>query len=514
MKQETIDQLTLQLKELGFEQPRQLLDKSLNGSFTLFQHGFPASIAAQVEKLPSAEYKINICQVTIQDIYIPDQYKLLDEKLLVVNNLNSTYYPGEQKPADELFIQSVNAELEQLLHTNREMAELFILKYLPEEEQQFYIRDLDTLRQQHETTYYVTPVISAAAILSLHKNLSEEQQWLVYNSKAGVLQPDEIYFASSKEEAISFAYGMASSQQQFDFAYVKNPGEAIQTILTKNPLLMNENNLKYLQDNLKYHGFGELLYPELANHLQKGSAEFSMVYKTEINKREMEATLHFKKSDTSELYFFNKYDTRLKNEKDETMSQTFYINKGSGMTLKEGYNLLNGRAVFKELTNKDNEKYHAWVQLDFAAKDKNGNYERKQYHQNYGYDLKEALSYYLVKELLKEDSAKDFLRSLERGNVQMATLEVGGKEVKVFLEANPQFKSLNLYNGKMERLDKEARQGMMQEPVMKEKVNGTTKEVAKTVSKEEKKSLLPKKEKGNGLLEKKRTNKGKGLELK
>jgi hypothetical protein len=52
------------------------------------------------------------------------------------------------------------------------------------------------------------------------------------------------------------------------------------------------------------------------------------------------------------MYFFNKYDASLQ-AKD--MAQTFYINKGSGITAKEAYNLMEGRAVHKELENKEGE---------------------------------------------------------------------------------------------------------------------------------------------------------------
>ena len=128
----------------------------------------------------------------------------------------------------------------------------------------------------------------------------------------------------------------------------------------------------------------------------------------------------------------------------------------------------NGRAVHKELTNKEDQKYKAWIQLDFSAKDKHGNYERKQYHENYGYDLKEAMSFYPVKEMMKEESMKDLLRSLEKGNVQMVTLEVGGADKKVFIEANPQYKSINVYDGKMTRMGQEQRQELMVKPEMKE----------------------------------------------
>lgn len=281
---------------------------------------------------------------------------------------------------------------------------------------------------------------------------------------------------------------------------------------------MIEKNLDYLKSNVRNHGFGETLGPEIEAQLQKGAAEFTLPYKTEVNKQEMEATLYFKKSDTTEMYFFNKYDTRLKSEKDEVMAQTFYINKGWGVTLKEAYNLLNGRAVHKELTDKEGQKYQAWVQLDFGTKDKNGNYERKQYHQNYGYDLKEALSFYPIKEMMKDSEAKDLVRSLERGNVQMVTLETREKDLKVFIEANPQYKSVTVYDNRMKRLDQYKREELMKKPEVKEEKSKDQKKDKSLAQEEqgEKKSSKGKKNdkvngQDNGLVQKKRSSGKKGL---
>ncbi len=185
--------------------------------------------------------------------------------------------------------------------------------------------------------------------------------------------------------------------------------------------------------------------------------------------------------------------------------------------MKEAYNLLNGRAVHKELIDKQDQKYQAWIQLDFNSKDKNGNYERKQFHENYGYDLREALSYYPIKEMIREEEKEKLMRSLEKGNVQMVSLETPDKDIKVFIEANPQYKTLNLYNSKMQNLDQEQRQELMQKPGLKEQgkeqAKDQTQEKDQKQDKSEKKSLLPKKEKSNGLLEKKRTSSKKGLQM-
>lgn len=330
-------------------------------------------------------------------------------------------------------------------------------------------------------------------------------------------------------------FRMESLLQEWEKLYERDPEAALQlaahywegkpmehfkeNFLTIKFDLMIEKNLDFLKTNVRNHGFGETLGPELEAHLKKGEAEFTLPYKTEVNKQEIEATLYFKKSDSTELYFFNKYDTRLQTEKNETVAQTFYINNGWGVTLKEAYNLLNGRAVQKELTSKEGEKYQAWIQLDFSAKDKNGNYERKQYHQNYGYDLKEALSVYPIKEMSKENEAKELLRSLERGNLQLVTLETPGKSMRVFIEANPQYKSVNLYDNKMNRLERDVRESVMKKPEIdadKAKSMDKNKSLGSEGQDGKKPDKVKKNEKTNGqdkgLVQKNRTrDKGKGM---
>lgn len=282
-----------------------------------------------------------------------------------------------------------------------------------------------------------------------------------------------------------------------------------------NDTVMNEKNLDYLKTNVRNLGFGDSLVPELEVQLRKGAPEFTLAHKTEINKREIEATLHFRKSDTTDMYFFNKYDTRMKNEKDETMAQTFYLNNGWGVTLKEAYNLLNGRAVYKELSNKEGENYKAWYQLDFTSKDKAGNFERKPYYENYGYDLKEALSYFNVKEMRNGEEAKKLLRSLERGNVQSATIIGVDKNVKVFLEANPKYKSVTIYNEKMKLMNKEQRAELMIKPDAKEqKAEKTAKKELGQEDQAEKKPVKGRKvadvsNEENGLIKKKRSGENK-----
>lgn len=219
---------------------------------------------------------------------------------------------------------------------------------------------------------------------------------------------------------------------------------------------MNEQNFEYLKDHIKYMGFGEKLFPELEHQLKQNHTNFQLKFSTEVNKKSFEATLNFRKSDNTDMYFFNSYHASLKRSNGETKDQVFYLTKGKGVTAKEAYNLLEGRAVYKELSNKEGQAYKAWIQLDFSKKDKNNNHEVNQYHENYGYNLKDALSKYGIEDLKHPEKENSLLQSLQKGNVQSVTIEKEGKSLKIFVEANPQFKSINLYDDHMKRVQKQS----------------------------------------------------------
>lgn len=214
---------------------------------------------------------------------------------------------------------------------------------------------------------------------------------------------------------------------------------------------MNDKNYEYLTNQLKSAGFGDALNDELRKNMEKQNAEFTLSHQQAYGTDKVSATLHFKKSAESDMFFFNKYDLELKKENDENkLKQTFYPDKN--ITLKEGYNLLDGRAVHKSLKTKDDEKFTAWLQLDFTKIRESGNYEFKQHHQNWGFDLEKKLSEYPIKELNNEKFKADLIRSLERGNLQSATFQVNGKEEKIYLTPLPGFKSLNAFDSNMKKI--------------------------------------------------------------
>lgn len=224
-------------------------------------------------------------------------------------------------------------------------------------------------------------------------------------------------------------------------------------LFTQKTNFMNQKNFDYLKDQIKFTGFGEGLENEMKDKIQKQTPEFQIAHAAKFGNDDLNAVLHFKKSDQTDMYFFNRYQVNLKPEQSsESMEQTFYINKGNNITLKEAFNLMNGRAVNKDLTNKEGEVYNAWMQMDFKQTDNSGNYKIKHFHQNYGYDLDSVLSKYPIKELTNEQDKTRLVESLQKGNRQSVTFIQKVGEQKQFIEANPQFKTINIYDSNMQRL--------------------------------------------------------------
>ena len=217
---------------------------------------------------------------------------------------------------------------------------------------------------------------------------------------------------------------------------------------------MNEKNFEYLRDQLKYTGFGDALESELKEKMQKEEPNFTLTHNAQYGNDTAAATLNFNKSKESDMYFFNSYKVELKKENSkENLEQTFYINKGSNITMKEAYNLMEGRSVNKDLTSKEGEVYNSWVQMDFKQSESNGNFKLNHYHQNYGYDLEAALSKHPIKELETPKYKEDLINSLKKGNLQSATFLKEGNEIKQYIEASPQFKTINIYDNNMKRID-------------------------------------------------------------
>lgn len=216
---------------------------------------------------------------------------------------------------------------------------------------------------------------------------------------------------------------------------------------------MNEQNYEYLSNQLFYTGFGKALEKQLKERLEAEESEFELYYKTGNNYENLTAELRFSQSKQTDLFFFNSFRLELMRKNFEAIrSQVFYMNPNYHFTLKEAYNLLRGRSVKKRVKIREGGTYDAWMKLDLEDFDRHGNHKINQFHENYGFDINKKLNELPLVELEHEAEKDHLVESLERGNRQSAMLNLEKGERRVFLEANPQFKSIDMYDEKSIRL--------------------------------------------------------------
>lgn len=218
---------------------------------------------------------------------------------------------------------------------------------------------------------------------------------------------------------------------------------------------MNTQNADFLKDKLKYLGFGDKLNAELEKNINTGKERFEISAQAEFQKgdkkEKVDYLIDFSKSKQNDMYFVNKYQATLKDsENQQDKSQTFYLNKGNGVTAKEAFNMLEGRAVFKKLTKKEGKEYEAWLQLA-DKKEENGNHKIQQYHSAWGYDINSTLNKLPIKELQDTEQRDKLIKSLEKGNLQSVTFKRDDKEEKMYLEASPKDKSIIVYDEHMRK---------------------------------------------------------------
>jgi hypothetical protein len=214
---------------------------------------------------------------------------------------------------------------------------------------------------------------------------------------------------------------------------------------------MQPKYLNYLRDDMKYLGFGDnaLLNQQLEEQIERAAEGFELYTDAYFDEdTRLEAKLYFRHSDKENRYFFNKFDALLiyPEEPARNRAQTFYVFLGKGVTFKESFNLLQGRSAYKNMINLEGEKYKAWIRLDFGEKDLHDNYKIKQYGSRYGYDLEKVLEKYPIRELQQEKTKAELYRSLQRGNRQSVTFDKPTKSEKMYIEANPMFKTINIYS--------------------------------------------------------------------
>lgn len=200
----------------------------------------------------------------------------------------------------------------------------------------------------------------------------------------------------------------------------------------------DERNFNSLNEEVQRIGFPDLS-EKLKNLIDKEQENFSIPLSYYLNEKEkITHTLSFSKN--AEGHFeLDGFKSSLQNNSAPEDSREYYFKNGqeNNFKLNEAYNLLSGRSV---------EHNQSWFQLDFNDRDASGSYHLKEFRNEYAYDLEKTLKAIPLKEISNTYEIEKLKYALRQGDSVSAVMIKNGRENQVYIEANPQFRSLNIYD--------------------------------------------------------------------
>lgn len=205
-------------------------------------------------------------------------------------------------------------------------------------------------------------------------------------------------------------------------------------------------NIRDLQESFRKLGFPDIPLDkqQLADRQQ---LKVPISYEVGENRR-MTFELHLEPGDRGH-YHLKAYSASLHklNGVSSDRKQYFRVDKEYAINAGQAFNLLSGRPVLHG--NRDNRH---WMQLDFNDRDTHGNYRVQRFYDGYGFDLEKKLYQLPLKELGNPEKSRELVKALQNGERKEVTFIQGNKQQRIVLEANPRFKSLNLFNQKGEKI--------------------------------------------------------------
>ncbi|WP_207423789.1 hypothetical protein [Desertivirga brevis] len=223
---------------------------------------------------------------------------------------------------------------------------------------------------------------------------------------------------------------------------------------------MNENNLDYLKNSLKYLGFGDKLNKVLESAISQELPKFTISLNNEVNNQSKEKQgqkdfmrydINFSKSNESDMYFLNGYHAKLEKPDAPSREHTFNLSQNNWITAKEAYNLLSGRSINKDIPRREEgaEKVNVWMKLDLEVKDARNNFPARYFYPNYGFDAEQTLAKYPLKQP-DEKQKEEMLNAFRKGDLVQVEVKLNGKLQPAYVAANPEMKAMDFFDQKLQ----------------------------------------------------------------
>lgn len=310
------------------------------------------------------------------------------------------------------------------------------------------------------------------------ENLKKEMQNLGFSK--GLQEKMEEHMKNNLPEFI-LKDQVAGHKGQIDInIYFKQSGQSENYYLNKYDLALNEG--KPLESGQKYLVISPSETAGKNNVWKRESvAEAIEIFKKQPGNAELAVgkdAAHKEKLASMEegkINYIEKDFSRI--FRNPPLPQTIWVERGKGFTASQSVNLIEGRAVYREdMLTQGGLPYKAWMKLDLdGPRDRHMNFNMNQYHDpSYGFNLKEVLDKFNIKELENPKEREKLEAQLKNGDRPTITVEKNGEQVKLLVEAVPRYSQLNMFtaSGRAEK-----REQFLKEPTL-------NKEVAKGKGKE------------------------------
>ncbi len=210
--------------------------------------------------------------------------------------------------------------------------------------------------------------------------------------------------------------------------------------------MTNEEKDK-LERNVAFHGFSARTVAEVMMYVDGNEKKFSVPEKGKIDSIDYRATLNFNRSEKNGQVYFNDFILTLPaRDGRKPFSQSFPIKYRADFTLREAFNLMNGRYVSKEMLDGEEKLSKPWVRMAFSMVNDDLNHPIVAVSAADGFNLMKELEKFPIANFNANSNGAEAVKALERGNRHPAVLELNGTSELFSFTANPETGGLDVYD--------------------------------------------------------------------
>jgi len=134
----------------------------------------------------------------------------------------------------------------------------------------------------------------------------------------------------------------------------------------------NFENFDYLSEQVfPRFGVDGVFNKKLEAEMDKGVPIIELKAQTTYDENKIQFTFNVEKSESDNRYYLNRVDAQLTRKNGEVQDQTFRIYNQRGMDIKQMYNVMEGRFVYREYL-REGERKSGWSFVDHNRKDDMG----------------------------------------------------------------------------------------------------------------------------------------------